>query len=94
MTNEQAYALMKRYGQDAVRCLSDCTEETIRRNLSQLPHMVNVSHSEMPSDKIQRWLGFMQGVLWAESEYELSELGQHVREAKDEDQGNRQEAAS
>lgn len=94
MTNEQAILLMQRYGRDAKRALKDCTEKMIYRNLKQLPHMAKILYPEMSLDKMQRWLGFMQGVLWAEGLYKISDLRKHVTEAKDEDQGNRQEAAS
>lgn len=95
MTNEQAYVLMERYGKDAEKLEKVSRSDTCQESMERLQIMVMLAHPTIFDDgKMNRWLGFMQGVMYAFGAYTLEQLKQHIKEVKNEDQGNGQETAS
>ena len=73
MNSEEAYELMKRYAAQA---------DTNNASTYYLPHMFRRASPEFPEDKANRWVGFMQGVLWAEQFFDIESLKAHVKAAK------------
>ncbi len=57
----------------------DADDEQVRHLLTMIPKM-RVFVTEGKIDKVFRWLGFLQGVLWSTHFYTLDELKEHNRE--------------
>lgn len=73
MTKEQALRLMQAYAEYATLLSS-----TQARHLAGMPERVTEDFS---TEKTMRWLGFMQGALWASERFTLEELKEHSRHA-------------
>ena len=87
MNSEEAYELMTRYALVAktalIRGEDDPTfEEDNYTSLTYLTDMIDRASPEFDEDKANRWVGFMQGVLWAERIFDLESLKAHVKAAK------------
>lgn len=88
MNSEQAYELIGRYAnRAAVWYARKKDSSTVQRssvvNMKYVAQMVERASSEFPEDKANRWVGFIQGVLWAERVFDLESLKAHVRASKD-----------
>ncbi len=96
MRNRAIHELMRRYARVAEERIK--SRDYRKGGWNHLDHLSDMAVLACPdtfsSDKMQRWLGFMQGVLWSEDVYGLQELKEHVREVQDEDQRNRQKTDS
>ncbi len=79
MTSEKVLAVLDRYeisiGLHANAVDVDPAKQ-FEHLLSMIPRM-RVFVSEGRMDKVFRWLGFMQGVLWTLEVYTLDELKEH-----------------
>ena len=49
--------------------------------ITMIPQMRSMSHFSSPAEreKLMRWLGFIQGVLWKEGIFTIDELRDHIR---------------
>jgi hypothetical protein len=65
---------------------------SVRPNeLQQIQHarwMVEelLGREEMPEDKLNRWLGFIQGVLWCTGKYSINDMRHHNMGIKPDDE--------
>ena len=83
MTKEQIISVCKEYDEFLEKEGFLCREESdtwnsyshIRWMLSQIPTFVN----EGKLEKSFRWLGFVQGFLWTNGDFTISEMKNHNR---------------
>ncbi len=54
-------------------------DETISHVLWMLYQIPQFIETEDPEEKANRWLGFVQGVLWAKEIYTIEEMKEHNR---------------
>lgn len=79
MTKEQAVRLMRAYGEFAAKF------KTARFvHMRGMPERVT---PEFSIGKTMRWLGFMQGALWAFEWFTLEDLKEHSRQAAQSEEG-------
>lgn len=62
-------------------------EWSIQDNAERLTHCIfmigrMMGAESMQDDKANRWLGFIQGVLWCTGLYSVSEMAEHNQQAK------------
>lgn len=94
MNNEQTQKLMDRYGSGLSERENVILSIETGVALKHLQAMAILASAELFDEgKMQRWLGFMQGVLWAYGVRGIEELKQDVREAKNSGKEVRQEAS-
>lgn len=76
MTHEKVIQVMGMYAErfDKGPCISEAAEAKI---CEMIPKMREIAADPTRSEKLMRWLGFAQGVLWAEGYYTLEELKRH-----------------
>jgi hypothetical protein len=86
MTPKKVLTVLDRYEMaiglhvaSSVSADSEVEQEQLKHLLTMIPQMKIFIQAEQ-MDKVFRWLGFMQGVLWSTSMYTLDELKQHNRE--------------
>jgi len=53
--------------------------EALAHVLYMLGHIEDLLHHPERREKLMRWLGFVQGILWSECLYTLDELKDHNR---------------
>lgn len=77
MTTDKIIEVCNRY-QDRLRDLSSLTDNARLHHLfnRMIPLTIQFA-SDNRLEKAFRWLGFMQGVLWAEGVYAIDELKNH-----------------
>lgn len=82
MNKEQAYELMKRYRglYGEYLCVTSKEEDVLLYTQNMVDRVVI---EEFDDGKANRWLGFMQGLLFSEEIYSVEELKQHVRDFKE-----------
>ena len=76
MTSEKVLEAIARYEID----LQDFAYTKYNRNLKHLQLMIPKVREHLEAERIEkgmRWLGFIQGVLWAEGMYSIDELREH-----------------
>lgn len=75
---------------DQEECNEEYTYGETRHIFSKYKHILYMIHEirttilekENDIEKANRWLGFIQGVLWAAGDYSISDLREHNREGK------------
>lgn len=75
MTRKDAISLVKQYASPVVLELVGC-EESAEKIWDLAQRIDNPEHSE---NKCMRWLGFVQGVLFAEYVFSVDQLKEHSR---------------
>ena len=79
MNSHQAYKLMQLY---AIQAQSSMNNSRVAELLDRVEVMAAKAEYDWPNDKSSRWVGFMQGVLWAQGVFSIDEMRAHVRTAK------------
>lgn len=71
----------KRYAHKSVR-------PTEMQQLQHTRWMVEelLSQDDLPFDKVNRWLGFIQGVLWSRGKYSIDDMRHHNMGVKPDDE--------
>ena len=77
MTDEKVNEVMDLYG-NRLTTYAESRPKNVDHLLSMIP-TIRGFIAEGRREKAMRWLGFMQGVLWAEGIYTLHELMDHNR---------------
>ena len=79
MTPEKVIEVMEMYCERVQRPEELMAPDAADKILDMLPRMREFAKDPTKTEKLMRWLGFAQGVLWAEGVYKLEELKDHNR---------------
>ncbi len=74
-----------RKGYKAVQCDLDkypVYDNFYTRRYEHLVYMLEQLKDETDENKINRWLGFIQGVLWTDGFYSINDLREHINSCK------------
>ena len=63
-----------------VRCDTGSRDETYSPRLEHVRWMLSVMLNMTDTEKLNRWLGFVQGALWCNGVFSVDELRAHVTE--------------
>jgi hypothetical protein len=77
--DEKVIDVCKKYEKDLKElCFSDMNLQHINWTVMKIPGFIKENQQE----KANRWLGFIQGVLWVKKVYTVREMGEDNREEK------------
>jgi len=75
MKEEKIINACKKYEKDLKELYTDSDLHHVQWMVSQVPNFLKEGRKE----KANRWLGFIQGVLWAKKIYTIDEMKEHNR---------------